>query len=207
MQKRVLPYILFSILLTGCTPYTTHDNNPPTIEILLYGPYPKKGLNESQYDISIKKMPNAGSENYAKEATTTAYAVLEAAARTVLKHGKRYFSIDYPKGLSSTQGSKIHDLKTFQDACVENSILQATSAIHTKKSYACGISQRMKNDLGFTIRNSHASILYVMYRTAPKNRLTWDAKKLLSDMKREGLLVPKSYEWMDRNTHQLLFKE
>ncbi len=207
MKKRTIAYILLSILLMGCTPYTTHDHTAPTIKIRLYGPYPKKGVNQSQYSIDIIKMPDANSFNRASNATITAYAVLEATARTVLKSGKRYFSIDFPEKLSSAQKSNVHDLRTFQDTCVEHSILQKASIIYTKESYACGLSQTMGNYYGFSTRNNTGGILYVMYDTPPNNSLTWDARKLLDDMKKRDLLVPKSYEWMDMHTHQLLFKD
>ena len=213
MRKRAMNHILLillSIVLVGCAPYTpykTHDNNPPKVEILFYGPYPKKGVNQSQYDLNIKKMPNADSANRSADSTKTAYAVLEATARMVLKRGKRYFSIDFPEELSNTQGSKVYDLKTFQDTCVEHSILQMASVIHTRDSYACGLSQTMENYYGFFTRNNTGGMLYVMYNTPPKNSLAWDAKKLLVDMKRKDLLVPKSYDWMDMRTHELVFND
>jgi len=201
MQKKYIIFLLLSVLFIGCSRhYQTYDTNTPNVKLNLYGPYPIKNKTYKRYDVSIQQMPKDLSRN----PTATAYAVLEATAKQVLKQGRRYFSIIYPQRLAH---SSVHDLKTFQDTCIEHSYIHIGSIKRVPNSNSCGLTQQKSNYYGFKIRNYRGSISYVMYQTPPQGIVTWDAKRLLQEMDKEGLLLPRSYEWMDIHSKKLIFKD
>jgi len=147
-----------------------------------------KGEEVSAFTIHVN-MRDGRSMMRSSDAQDSGLAILERAARNTLDSNNTHFAIYAPFALSNFKGNTITSLKEFQETCLASGAAAVGSMFD-----AFGIGDNACN-LASSINQNESYLEYVMYDKKQDDILTWDAQKLLNDMKKEELLVPDDVGW------------
>jgi len=124
-----------------------------------------------------------------RDAQDSALAALERAANLTLENGYTHFAIWSPIVISNYRGSTINTLAEFQKDCLASGLGAVVTMVD-----AFGISDRACH-MAFGNNPNQAGLDFIMLNAPSDEILTWDAKKLIEDLKKEYGLVSGGEEW------------
>ncbi len=127
--------------------------------------------------------PGAPSMSRASDATDGAWYAMQRAAEVTLDRGDLFFAIQRPKLVSNTDGSTMNTPEEFAKKCTNSSLASVASAIDAFGfgDYGCHMYTTQYKKSGF--------LTMVTYSEKPKNILVYDAKYLISFLKKNDLYV------------------
>jgi len=99
------------------------------------------------------------------------YAVLQASAAATLGKNKKYFSIISPATLSNSSGGLINTVEEFGKKCTINA-----AQVLIRQLDPCGLHPRSGKGTG-------ALMVISMSNTQSNDYISWDAKKVIEDLK------------------------